>query len=492
MVHRRTQPGTHTSPMALAQRQLTAQRLQQRADPQLLLTNRLLQMSALELRQCIAQELCENPALEAADGEGETAPSDGQDPREPTSGCPECARHGQLCSTCASGMRVVAADFWRPVQDVPDEEYDPLALVEAPRGLRDHLLLQVRASLSGGDERIGAYLVALLEPDGYLRTPLHEAAAALEVPIAEAERVLRHIQTLDPPGVGARDLRECLLVQARGLAQEGRGPHLALRMLSECWKEFCAGRWKPIARRLRLEPRAVAELAEWVRGNLSPYPGHAYRGEVERRAPGIVQPDVLVIRTDDGGLSVTLTADDTPAICLSPQYTRLWEEMRANPSAFTEAERSHLREFLHRAHMFVRSLQDRKSMLRRVAECLAEEQRAYLLSEREEDLVPLTQAQIASFLQVHESTVSRAVAEKYLQLPGGRVVPLSQFFDRAASFRRLVANVVASEDPAAPYSDQQISEILRRQGVVVARRTVMKYREEMNILSSRQRGGQAR
>ena len=99
----------------------------------------------------------------------------------------------------------------------------------------------------------------------------------------------------------------------------------------------------------------------------------------------------------------------------------------------------------------------------------------------------MTQSQLASFLQVHESTVSRAVAEKFVQLPSGRVVPLSFFFDRALSVRKLVANVVASEDPASPYSDQEISDILRRQGVVLARRTVMKYREEMNILSSRQR-----
>jgi RNA polymerase sigma-54 factor len=102
-------------------------------------------------------------------------------------------------------------------------------------------------------------------------------------------------------------------------------------------------------------------------------------------------------------------------------------------------------------------------------------------------MVPMTQSQLASFLRVHESTVSRAVAEKYIQLPSGRVVPLSFFFDRALSHRKLIANVLAAEDPSAPYSDQEISDILRRQGICIARRTVMKYREEMNILSSRRR-----
>jgi RNA polymerase sigma-54 factor len=142
---------------------------------------------------------------------------------------------------------------------------------------------------------------------------------------------------------------------------------------------------------------------------------------------------------------------------------------------------------MFRAQMFLKGLQDRASILPRLAECLVGEQESYLKREREEDLLPMTQALLASFLQVHESTVSRAVAEKFVQLPSGRIVPLSFFFDRALSVRKLVANVVASEDPAAPYSDQEISDILRRQGVTLARRTVMKYREEMNILSSRQR-----
>jgi RNA polymerase sigma-54 factor len=116
-----------------------------------------------------------------------------------------------------------------------------------------------------------------------------------------------------------------------------------------------------------------------------------------------------------------------------------------------------------------------------------DEQCRFFVTEREEDLISLTQTRVASSLRVHESTVSRTVADKYLQLPSGQVVQLSFFFDRSANLRKLVQNVLASENPAAPYSDQEISDILRSQGIVVARRTVMKYREEMNILSSRQR-----
>jgi RNA polymerase sigma-54 factor len=122
-----------------------------------------------------------------------------------------------------------------------------------------------------------------------------------------------------------------------------------------------------------------------------------------------------------------------------------------------------------------------------VAECVLEEQGRFFDEEREEDLVPLTQTKVAALLRVHESTVSRTVAEKYMQLPSGQVVQLSFFFDRSANLRKLVQNVLAQENPTSPYSDQEISDLLRAQGIVIARRTVMKYREEMNILSSRQR-----
>jgi RNA polymerase sigma-54 factor len=137
--------------------------------------------------------------------------------------------------------------------------------------------------------------------------------------------------------------------------------------------------------------------------------------------------------------------------------------------------------------MFLKSLDDRKQIMLQVSECILDEQRLFFEEEREEDLVPLTQTKVASLLRVHESTVSRTVAEKYMQLPSSQVVQLSFFFDRSANLRKLVQNVLARENPASPYSDQEISDLLRDQGIVIARRTVMKYREEMNILSSRQR-----
>jgi RNA polymerase sigma-54 factor len=228
----------------------------------------------------------------------------------------------------------------------------------------------------------------------------------------------------------------------------------------------------------------------WLRQNLSPYPGNQFRPSWQKntdRDSQSIRPDVVVLADESGQLVIEMAREELPAVYVSPYYAQLWQEMRDRPESFEVAEKKHVRDYLLRAQMFLKSIQDRSSILRQVAECILSEQDRYLRSEQEEDMLPLTQSQLATFLRVHESTVSRAVAEKFIQLPSGRVVPLSHFFDRALSHRKLVANVVASEDPQRPFSDQEISDILRRKGVCIARRTVMKYREEMNILSSRRR-----
>jgi RNA polymerase sigma-54 factor len=466
--------------MAMLQRQWQTQRQQQKADPQLLLTNRLLQMSQMELRHCLTQEMAENPALEASE--------------EPL--CGQCDTGGAPCAECPYSLGRLSltagtSDDTRPdPYQAGEDDLDPLTLVEAPRTLQDYLLEQLQALGGPRDERTGRYLIASIDGDGYLRCTVEEAADALTVPEEEVERVLRLVQTFDPTGVGARTLQECLLIQARALAAEpGTPPYLAA-LIEQYWKELTASRFAVIARRARLETAEVERTVRWLRGNLSPYPGGKYRPSWQKsgqRSRLSVRPDVIVTLNEQGELELELVKEEQPAVNVNPEYHRLWQQMRERPEAYGEAERQHIRDYVLRAQMFLKSLEDRSTILRRMAECVACEQEQYLRSEAEEDMRPLTQAQLATFLQVHESTVSRAVADKFLQLPSGRVVPFSHFFDRALSYRKLVANVVESENPAAPYSDQEISDILRRQGVQIARRTVMKYREEMNILSSRQR-----
>jgi RNA polymerase sigma-54 factor len=467
--------------MSMLQRQSQSQRLQQRADPQLLLTNRLLQMSSLELQQCLAQELSENPALESLDEQ--TSEMGDLTAGSRAEGSLSAFRPG---SGEGEGFRSSAQERHAAGED----EVDPFAFVEAPQTLQDHLLAQLGAAAPSWQMRIGRYLIANMDPDGYLRCNEEEAARVLSVSQEEVEDAIRLIQTFDPCGVGARSLQECLLIQARSLAGEAQAPTILEPLLDLFWKDLVSSRLPLIARKLRVPVKEVEETVRWLRSNLSPYPGDGYRTGWEKnshRSRPPVRPDVTLALSEGGELLMELPREELPAANVNPQYARLWQQMRDQPDLFSSAERQHVRDYLLRAQMFLKSLQDRGTILRRVAECVVSEQEQYLRTEREEDMAPLTQSQIASFLQVHESTVSRAVADKYLQLPSGRLVPLSYFFDRALSYRKLVANVVAAEDPASPYSDQEISDILRRQGISIARRTVMKYREEMNILSSRQR-----
>lgn len=469
--------------MALVQRQNLTQRLQQRADPQLLLTNRLLQMSSLELKQYLVDEIAENPALES-----------------PEELCADCHRRGKDCPECPLGpLRQVEVRqngwdeergwervLWMDAAEAPD----PFDVLRAQETLTDYLHTQLAAAAPDTDQAIGRYLIDSIDAGGYVQCTPEEAARVLNTDAERIERVLRTIQTFDPTGVGARTLQECLLLQANARRMEAAVPPHLVAMISQYWKELAAGKWPVIARGLRTSVAEVERTVTWLRRNLSPYPGLQFRPAWEKSgATDVAQarPDLLFTLDDAGTLSAQIVSEEAPTLHLNPEYARLLNAIREQPAQFSTTEQRHVQEFVTRAQMFLKSLGDRTAILRRVAECVLEEQEMFLRSEREEDMRPLTQAQLAAFLRVHESTISRAVAEKFVQLPSGRVVSMSYFFDRAVSYRRLVANVVASENPASPYSDQEISDLLRKSGVIIARRTVMKYREELNILSSRQR-----
>jgi RNA polymerase sigma-54 factor len=465
-------------------RQTQGQRLQQKADPQLLLTNRILQMSSMELQQRIIQEIAENPALEQA----EEYP------------CNRCDIPGPQCAECPyyhaqfGGQNNAERDDLRGLSydaiGGKDEDMDPIALIEDKPTLQDHLLMQLRSIVSRVDYRIGEYLITNIDADGYLQCTTSEAAADLEVREAEVETALQVIQTMDPSGVGARSLQECLLIQVQALGAEGKLPPFVNAILRNYWKELSANKIRAIARGLRSTPEAIQAAVDFIRQNLSPYPGSSFRPPWDKhshRSAQAIRPDVVIHVNAEGEFEIQIVEGDQQIVHLNPKYARMWSEMRERPHEYSEAERRHVQDYVNRAQMFLKSLDDRKQILYQVAECVLDEQHPFFKTEREEDLTALTQTKVAALLRVHESTVSRTVAEKFMQLPSGQVVNLGFFFDRSANLRALVQNVLATENPQAPYSDQEISDILRGQGIVIARRTVMKYREEMNILSSRQR-----
>jgi RNA polymerase sigma-54 factor len=464
------------------QTQTQGLRTQLKADPRMILANNILHMSCMELQASIEMEIMENPLLERSEEE-------------------YCERCGEVISRCTCHTAIkdlhtfddsVPANYEPIAETYQGEWLDPLTMVEQRTTLADHLLWQARAVAEPSLHPVIEYLICNIKPSGYLGTTVEDAAVSLGLPEERVGEALRVIQSLDPSGVGARDLHECLLLQVSALErdEDGAVPPLVRPILTQCWKQLSANKVDAIARMLRAPRAVVDENVEWIRRTLSPYPGEQFRTPWEHdchKSGPVVRPDVCISITKEGDFAVTIVDHDRTQLHLNPVYTRLWRQMQKNPKMFPEAERKTLSEYWIRAHMFLRSLGQRRELLMRVTECLLEEQEEFLRTEDPHTLRPLTQTRLASILRVHESTISRTVADKFVQLPLGDVVPFSFFFGRATNVKQEVAELIANEDPRNPLSDQKISDILNARGFCVARRTVMKYREELNILSTRQR-----
>jgi len=455
----------------------------QRSAPQLVLMNRLLQMPAIALEQAVQRELEDNPALECEDEVR----------------CPLCNRFPCACRAAEFATECWSlADSWqhyRGRNGEPGEgDGDPIDLLAEPLTLRESLRQQLRTVVDPADYPIGDYLIENVDEDGYLRGSIEEVAAETRVAVARVEAVLRAIQSLEPPGVAARTLQECLLLQIEALRGEATVPPVTEAILRDHWALYVRRQYRRIAHRLRMAPEQVLEAVRFVRTRLTPYPGRAFRAPwsaAQERLTQPVQPDVIVERDASGALTLQLAEPAHPPLRLSQRYLRLLDELRQHPQRYSPAQRQHILDYLHRARAFLQGIEDRRDILRRVAEAIVREQRPFLETEREEDLKPMTQAHIGMLLRIDPSLISRSVAEKYLRLPSGRLVPLSFFFERAKNIKKAIESLIASEDPAQPFSDQQICDMLRAQGMVLARRTVVKYREEMKILSSRQRARRA-
>ncbi|MBM3458799.1 MAG: hypothetical protein FJX77_09740, partial [Armatimonadetes bacterium] len=388
--------------------QTQGQVLRQRPDPQMLQRNHLLQLPCVELQQRVFQEVAANPALES----------------EQDLECGHCAIPGPQCTGCPYNpdplwnerLRSQEWDRGDPeLQPAWEEEYDPFGQIEAPASLADHLEWQLRAACNGQELRIGLYLIASLSAAGYLTCEVSEAARILDVSVSQAETALARVQELDPAGVGARSLQECLLLQTRAAAGERELPPLVLPLLTEHWATASALRWDELARSLKRSRSEIRSAMEWIRTQLHPFPGLQVTG-TRSRAPqsARIVPDVVIVQDETQELRAEFPSDPARGLKVNSYYERIWRRMSQRPQDYSDQEREHVREHLVRAQQFLRSLQERGLMFRQVVDALLYEQEPFFRSEDEEHLRSLTQAQVAASLQVHESTVSRAVADKYL------------------------------------------------------------------------------
>lgn len=453
--------------------------------PQLQQVIRLLQLPTMELIEQVRQELESNPALE------EGQPEPGQDPeaeaaREPL---PAAEGGGPEEDGMDAWLSLAAEDGPREMRD-RDREQDAERLREnrmvGTETLQDHLLEQLHESEAGEElRRLAELVVGNLDDTGYLTTPLADLAGPGGVPAEKLESALALVQSFEPAGVGARDLRECLLLQ---LQQMGGDNGLAIRIveghLSALEATGPAAHAK-LAKSLGVSPEEVEAAIRRIR-SCDPKPGGRFSPP-----PQTVYPDVRVERVD-GQYVVALNDAGLPPLRLSQSY----RELLAERGRLGKTEREFLQERFRSALMLMRGIEQRRVNLHKVVEHIVRTQRDFL-DRGPAHLRPLTLREVADAIGVHESTVSRIVANKYVATPRG-TLPLKTFFSTrlpaatgggasATAVKERIRELVETESPGAPRSDDQLADLLHAEGIAIARRTVTKYREALKIPAAWQR-----
>jgi RNA polymerase sigma-54 factor len=447
--------------------------MQMKASPALIALNNMLILSTHELQQAIQQELEENPALEAMESEEAL--------------CPRCGRalSGPTCIYCLQeDMRMMESEREDYTIAGDDEEFDPLMLVAAPPTLSENLVRDLRASLPEEDHFIAEYLIGSLDDQGFLDTSVEEVAATLSIDAERVERVLKKLQDVAPVGVGARDVPECLLLQLRRLSTEDVTHPYVERIITDHFSDLAEHRYGAIAQALGVPYETVVEAREFMRQNLRPYPldRSGMDGGVNPSQIAYLTPDVVIREDETGTLIAEVVESQRYFLRLSPLYQELVRQpTRGDDAQVTPEEKDHLTQFVGRAQLFLTNLRQRRETIRRIAEYLISRQEPFL-RHGVRYLAPLTRAEVAGAIGVHESTVSRATANKHVQLPSHEVIPFSHFFTASLSVKDVLLELINKE--RAPLTDQELVEMLRERGFDVARRTVAKYRNQLGILAS--------
>jgi len=517
--------------LILSQQQHQGQVQRQELVPAQIQSLEILQTAMPELEQKLAEILASNPTLELVRGGNEQLagnPTEGDTVREdavavpgaaalpPDDGLPKPGAAATFPeSGAAAGMSGFAEDFepeeyadatmvaqlakiaesWReylpgestghaaPTEDDEERRQHRFDSITMPVGLQDLLMGQLRQQVPASATerlRIGEEIIGSIDESGYLRTHVADIAMACAADTVDVKKVLEMVQQFDPPGVGARDLRECLMLQ---LDREGQKNSLEYQAVSKCLEDLGRNQIPRVARILRVSPGKVYEILQNIR-QLRPHPG---RRPEESGTPTVyVVPEVTVFKDAKGNWQVEPNHEHRPQLRISPYYLRL---LRA---AETTAEvRQYIRQKLAESKQLLRALDQRQSTIERITWALIKHQPDFF-EYGAEHLHPLTISLVAQELGLHETTIGRAVAEKFMQTPHG-LFAYRRFFTTggvAAGDGQLVSNqsvkqriqiLLRGEDSSKPLTDDQLVQLLAAEGLKLARRTVAKYREEIGI-----------
>ena len=470
---------------------------QLRINPRLYQAMDLLYMPLLDLQQHLKQELLGNPFLELEEPEEETEvelSEEGKETEKEATGDDEPNWEDILLDN--------GSDQAAPARDMSEaREYVEPVPVET-KDLSDYLREQTRMlDLSPRQQLLAEEFIGNIAEDGYLGATLedivngvnqvlqeHAEQAEGDVTpplytLAEAEEMLRIIQKLDPPGVGARDLRESLLLQ---LEARGETETLVYRLVKEAFDDLKAHRWSDLGKRFGLEASQVQSVADEL-AKLDPKPGLQHSAANDN----YITPD-LTVEKIDGEYKVFLNDAGLPRLRIS----RLYQEIARDKKKFQGENKDFINQRLNSAHWMIQAIEQRRQTMLKVMNFIVDRQREFF-EKGVEFLKPLTLREVADVISMHESTVSRVTNEKYVQTPRG-LLPLKFFFSSglstttgedasARSIKAQIEKLVAEEDPRNPLTDQQIVELFDRKGVKIARRTVAKYRDQLGVLPARMR-----
>jgi len=458
--------------------------------PQLQQAIRLLQLSTLELQQELQQALESNPLLEQTDSHDEidiqnAADSENMDSVEAL----EQKDMPEELPLDASWDEIYTAGTPSGTGTDYLDDNLPIYQGETTQSLQDYLTWQVELTpFSDTDNAIATAIVDAVDDTGYLTVSLADILESIgndEVSLEEVEAVLKRIQRFDPIGVAARDLRDCLLVQLSQYAKETPFLSEARLIVSDHLDLLANHDFRNLMRVTRFKEEVLKAAIDLIQ-SLDPRPGQS----IQISEPEYIIPDVLV-RKSQHHWTVELNAESIPRLKINQQYAAM-----GNSSARSDSDSQFIRSHLQDARWLIKSLESRNDTLLRVSRCIVEQQQNFF-EHGEEHMKPMVLADIAQAVDMHESTISRVTTQKYLHSPRG-IFELKYFFSShvntdsggeasSTAIRALVKKLIAAENPAKPLSDSKLTSLLSEQGIMVARRTVAKYRESLSIPPSNQR-----
>ena len=464
--------------------------------PRMIQSMEILQLPLMALQEKIEQELSENPVLvdmrEA--GNSSDPEAEGEEPGPSSATETQTEAEGEFDSL--TGLDENWSELYEEgprrsrasLSEEGDRKQDAMQnMASRPRSFHDDLTEQIGFfDCDPTVRKLADYIIYNLDDNGYLKLDLHDVIRDLggEATVEQANEALRLVQKLDPPGVGARDLRECLLLQ---LTPETPSHDILRTLISHHLDDLQHNRLPAIEKKTGLPIEKIKDALEHLR-RLNPRPGASHGVDIGTQ---YVVPDLIVEPKEDGGYDVRLVDEHTPNLSISRYYQKQLRNKQTDPAA-----REFIQKRIQAAKWLIESIEQRRTTLLKVARAIIDHQKVFL-DKGPEFIEPLKMQQIADRVGVHVTTVSRAVDGKWVQTPRG-ILPLKRFFgggtttadgDEIAwdTIKQKLLEIIAREDKQNPLSDEEIVDEMERQGLKVARRTVTKYRQALNIPSSRQR-----